>query len=107
MSSSLALGWMDASSSRTPSVGLTVDSTTRSGLPARGTSRTLTATSDDLPPVPTVAELVGMGLAWPDRSVRKGQVARIHVSDEGHALMGERMRARALRQRDENERPEA
>ena len=46
--------------------------------------------------VPTVADLAHIGLAHRDSSVRKGEVARFLVTDEGHRLMGDAMRANAL-----------
>jgi hypothetical protein len=47
--------------------------------------------------VPTVAELEHLGLAHRDTGGQKGQVARVFVTDEGHRLMGEAMRANAQR----------
>jgi hypothetical protein len=45
--------------------------------------------------VPTVVELVHLGLAHP-LPVPKGGTVTYRVSDEGHRLMGEAMRANAL-----------
>jgi len=45
--------------------------------------------------VPTVAELVHLGLARP-AAIVKGQAQAFVISDAGHALMGEAMRANAL-----------
>lgn len=45
--------------------------------------------------VPSVTELAHVGLAHRDISVRKGDVARYRVTDEGHALMGKAMRENA------------
>jgi hypothetical protein len=60
--------------------------------------------SDDGIHIPTAKELVGMGLATEQVEVRKlrnGQkrtTTFIRISDEGHALLGERMREKAKRE---------
>lgn len=46
-------------------------------------------------PVPSVADLITLGLAHADRATPKGGMSRVHVSDEGHALMGAAMRRNA------------
>jgi hypothetical protein len=45
--------------------------------------------------VPTVPELVAMGLAKPVMSTKKGLASTYTVSPEGHALLGEIMRGNA------------
>ena len=45
-------------------------------------------------PVPTVADLCHIGLAWVHDS-GKGEMRRYHVTPEGHRLMGEAMRRNA------------
>jgi hypothetical protein len=49
--------------------------------------------------VPSVVELVGMGLAKPMSRTKDGDASTFSISPAGHALLGEIMRSNALEAR--------